>query len=110
MIIKIDVATETRLKQLQKEVQEKTGIKPQSISLMVQVLLQWSLDAVKGSTLNELAPSMLTISQQRKAVIGEMVAFKEKLNPAQIKQMMKTIEKLKQKASKVDTSLSDNSA
>ena len=66
---------------------------------MVQVILQWALEGLKGPALSELAPRMLTLSQQRRAVIGEMLALKEQLNPSQIKEMMKTLEKLKRNAS-----------
>jgi hypothetical protein len=99
VIIKIDKATETSLRQLRESVKEQTGVTPQSVSLMVQVILQWSLEGLKGPALRELAPRMLTLSQQRKAIIGEMLALKEQLNPSQIKEMMKTLEKLKRNAS-----------
>lgn len=99
MIIKIDQVTESRLRLLQKSVQEQTGVIPQNVSLMVQVLLQWTLESLKGPAIRELAPRMLTLSQQRKAVIGEMLALKEQLDPSQIQEMKKTLEKLKRNAS-----------
>jgi hypothetical protein len=110
MIIKIDKATEDALTRLQKTVHEQTGMTPRSVSLMVQVVLQWALESLKDSTLRELAPNMLTLSQQRKAVIGEMLAFKEQMNPTQIKQMMRTLEKLKQSTSINEAPSSENPA
>ena len=86
MIIKLDGVTEIRLNELRKEVRLQTGMTPQSVSLMVQVLLKWALDSIKPSTIGELAPSMLTLSQQRKAVVGEVLAVKGQLNQTQIKQ------------------------
>jgi hypothetical protein len=110
MIIKLDAPTVAKLKQLQKSVHQKTGMIPQSISLMVQVLVNTVLESIKDSTLQEIAPSMLTLSQQRNAAVNEMIAFKEQLNVEQIKSMMKTLEKLKQNASKKNASPPDDSA
>ena len=50
---------------------------------------------------------MLTLPEQRKAVFGKMLAFKEQLDPSQLKQMMKTLEKLKQNAFKIEPSSSE---
>ena len=110
MIIKIDKTTEEKLRATQKSISAKTGIKPHNISLMVQVLLKWELDTIKESTLHELAPHMLTLAQQRKAVVSEMLAFKEKLDPSQLRHMMKTLEKLKQNSLKSEAISSENTA
>jgi hypothetical protein len=107
MIVKLDAITDAKLRTLQKNVTEQTGITPNSASLIVQVLLSWALDGLKDSTLRELAPQMLTLSQQRKAIIGEMLAFKEQLDQPQLAQMKKTLEKLKQNASKSEATSSE---
>ncbi len=99
MIIKIDAETKERLTLLQKTVQGQTGMAPQSVSLMVQVLIQWALAHVKGPVLEDLAPRMLTLAQQRRAVAGEVLAVKRDLNPSQMREMMKMLKKLKQSTS-----------
>jgi hypothetical protein len=100
MIVTLNQVMEDQLRTLQKNVATQTGVMPQSVSLTVDVLLQWALESMKESTLRELGPRMLTLQQQRKAVIGEMLAFKEQLDQPQLKRMMKTLEKLKRNASK----------
>jgi hypothetical protein len=109
MIITLNRATEDQLRKLQKEVASQTGVMPQSVSLIVDVVLQWALESMKESTLRELGPRMLTLQQQRKAVISEMLAFKEQLDQPQLKKMMKTLKKLKKSALKTEESSSNNS-
>lgn len=102
-MIKMDAATVAKLKLMQQSVVKQTGITPLSFSLMVQVLVQWAVGAISDSVLNELAPSMLTLNQQRKAVMNEMLSFKKQMDPAQIKQVMKTLEKLKRNTSQTQS-------
>lgn len=94
MIIKIDTDTETLLNGLEELVTTETGLKPQSKSLVAQAVLKWAIKRLNSSQLRWIAPQMMTLAQQRKAVIADLKTKQQDMSPDQLRQTMEAIEKI----------------
>ena len=110
MIIKLDESISAEIEAFGQKISQSTQVKPKSQTLIVRVLLEWALKRVNDTTVQELAPQMLTLSQQRKTLINEIRSLKGQLDEKQVKAMMKTLGQLKSKPPESENKTSDNVA